>query len=578
MANSAVHVLTLGLLSVSTLNIEADLDAALQASGISPNERPAAGEVLRSHIDEARRAAETAADPAGKARLLLAALHAPSGPLVAYDERATTFREVLATGRFNCVSASVLYLLAGTALGLEVEGELLPTHARARVRTEPSSSAGWKIVETTSPRGFDPADSEHSAITARVLPVGLRARSLASGSGARVGFGELLGAMLANRATLALEKGDLVTAEALLGAAEKKMEGAQMKAILRDQRASTLIRIAFEDMEGGTLAGLERAQEALLAGRRLDPQDPDVARATEGNLRAVTERLVREHIRAGQLDRAASARARAASLLSRSSRAGLRAFELSERARFLAGQGRWELALADIELALREPLGREDEKLREGLEANRASAILGAANVAAEAGALERALGYLDRSAGMRSPLRGSALDRERLRVARVVGHRRLEQGNLPGAADAFRAALTYDREDAEARQDLIATLQRLALPLVEEGHCREAARLLDEIERWSSASTFPREAGFSCALAAAARYASSDPGLAVALIEEARSKWPEDARWRAPLEGALRRWLAALVGGRRCMEAREVARRLAALGASRHSLGSCRP
>jgi tetratricopeptide (TPR) repeat protein len=69
-----------------------------------------------------------------------------------YDERQTRLDELLATGRYNCVSSAVLYGLLLRSLGLEFRAVQTPDHAFIRVL---AGAEAWD-VETTNPYGFDP--------------------------------------------------------------------------------------------------------------------------------------------------------------------------------------------------------------------------------------------------------------------------------------------------------------------------------------------------------------------------------------------------------------------------------------
>ena len=69
-----------------------------------------------------------------------------------YDEWQTRLDDLLATGRFNCVSSAVLYGLLARSLGLEFRAVQTPDHAFIRVL---AGDEGWD-VETTNPYGFDP--------------------------------------------------------------------------------------------------------------------------------------------------------------------------------------------------------------------------------------------------------------------------------------------------------------------------------------------------------------------------------------------------------------------------------------
>jgi len=74
--------------------------------------------------------------------------------LKSYSAKQTRVDEILISGRYNCVSSAVLYMLLGRSAGLDVEGVVTRDHAFATVNT------GAEIidVETTNRYGFDPGN------------------------------------------------------------------------------------------------------------------------------------------------------------------------------------------------------------------------------------------------------------------------------------------------------------------------------------------------------------------------------------------------------------------------------------
>jgi hypothetical protein len=96
--------------------------------------------------------------PAIAAQLLLKHLHQSYGGteavLKAYKIDASSLKDVLADGSYNCVAATTVFLLAARDAGLDVTAELYDDHARAVL-----SQGGRRIqIETTStPRSFDVA-------------------------------------------------------------------------------------------------------------------------------------------------------------------------------------------------------------------------------------------------------------------------------------------------------------------------------------------------------------------------------------------------------------------------------------
>jgi len=140
------------------LSWEQALDVALWASdgrdGTEGPESPA--EALRGAIRDG--IAEMLALPAWleiredgkKAAFVLEFIH--KRYLVSYSERQTRLDTLVRTGRFNCVSSASLYLIFGTAAGLDVAGVVTKDHAFCSVVSD-----GLRVdVETTSPYGFDP--------------------------------------------------------------------------------------------------------------------------------------------------------------------------------------------------------------------------------------------------------------------------------------------------------------------------------------------------------------------------------------------------------------------------------------
>ena len=68
-----------------------------------------------------------------------------------YEQRASNLADTLQTGRYNCLSASVLYQCLLEAFDLQAVGLEMPGHARCRVRI----GAEWQDVETTCPQWFE---------------------------------------------------------------------------------------------------------------------------------------------------------------------------------------------------------------------------------------------------------------------------------------------------------------------------------------------------------------------------------------------------------------------------------------
>lgn len=133
------------------------LDAMLFASGI---ENADARAKYREQYDKlAARAAEAVKE--GKTNrergeALMAVLH-KTAMNKGYESKQTSFATIFDTGKFNCVSSTALYFLAGTKLGLELKpisipgSGFLPGHAALDM-----IEGGERIqIEPTNPNGFD---------------------------------------------------------------------------------------------------------------------------------------------------------------------------------------------------------------------------------------------------------------------------------------------------------------------------------------------------------------------------------------------------------------------------------------
>lgn len=83
------------------------------------------------------------------ARYLFTAMHRRF--LKKYDLSATTLSSILETGRYNCLSSTLLYHTLCEAFGIKVRGAVLPTH----IFTVLYTGTREIDVENTSPNGFD---------------------------------------------------------------------------------------------------------------------------------------------------------------------------------------------------------------------------------------------------------------------------------------------------------------------------------------------------------------------------------------------------------------------------------------
>jgi len=127
-------------------------ELALRVSGVGEAELGSRLEKFQALFDSLDRSLKERRPKteAAKAEEILSWLH--SNVFKAYSENATTIDLILDTGRFNCVSSAVFYLVALRSQGIVASGIKTLDHAFAVVRAEGRSID----VETTNAYGFDP--------------------------------------------------------------------------------------------------------------------------------------------------------------------------------------------------------------------------------------------------------------------------------------------------------------------------------------------------------------------------------------------------------------------------------------
>ncbi|MBK6689549.1 MAG: hypothetical protein IPG45_34110 [Deltaproteobacteria bacterium] len=562
-------------------------DAALVASGF---ETPAQLNKARQNFEQlvGPIVAQLAAvpDETERARLLLTALHQKGGPFGEYDARATTLAEILERRRYNCVSASVVYNVLAERLKLNVAAQLLPTHARSLLSVVAGGALRRVVVETTSSSGFDPDAQQEARILENVAgPMIDGARALVSDKGAVVGTPVLIGTMYVNRASIAQEAGELERAERLFERGEATASDEEMRRILRDQRAALLSQLAADDVGSEDPERIPRAYRTLKAAAALDPQHPRIRSAVFQNLRAAAERLINREAQRGDEQALLSlAGDAAASGMAPTDRLGLRAFALSEVARLRISAQKFELAVEAIELALKEQLGPGDAGLKQTLEQNRISALRLAAFSYAKRGDYTQSLGFVERLEGLPG-VDAQATRDDRLRVIHLVGNQRIDAHDFGGAAEVYRDAVRRFPGDTTARHNLVAVLEQLAVPLVQQVRCEEARPFLEEILVLDAKAAFPIKAQVRCFLERAkVRLEGGDFAEAVSLIRAADKLSPGEPTIRQNLGVSLLRWAKAQAQEGRCAEANKLGKEVRALGLKDFgaaevgaALGNCR-
>ncbi|MBI4817223.1 MAG: hypothetical protein HY791_13255 [Deltaproteobacteria bacterium] len=518
--------------------------------------------------------------PEVRAHTLLRALHGRQ-LLRTYDPRATTLREIIDEGRFNCVSAAALYNLLAERLRLNVYAELLPSHARSVV-VVPS---GAIFVEPTSRDGFDPDPPVRARILRRLqIESGDSGDTIAEG-GSPASIVGLLAAIYVNRASIAQEAGDVSRAERLIARAQAMGETWEMKALLRSQRAALLAQLASDDLASDDVIRVERAHRTLLSAAKLQPEDPRIAAAVSTNLRASTERLLARD-RVEKRDSALLLTQTLQWLLPNDS-AGLLAFALAERSLDRVAAGDLVGALEASEEALSLPIAARDTNLRATIEENQIAALRMSAMAWAERGEYDNSMRMIARVKELAETRGGASppfLESDRLRALHLIGLRWLDEKRYDQAAEVLREGLRLSPNDSAAKHNLRVALEHLVKDALSRNVCDLST--LEEIEALDPSDPFPRQARARClSIEAASALDAGDQEEAVTLLREARAVDPSAPNAVRNLGVALLHLAHSLAADGHCDRAEKVCEEIEALptdaigkGDTTEALGPCAP
>ena len=133
------------------------LEAMLLASGVdAPAEREKYRQQFARLVDQAREATSDAPTPRERGEKLMKFLHS-SVMHQGYDEAQTSFTAIFDTGQANCVSATAMYYLVGTRLGLDLQPISIPSEGVLAGHASLDMIDGDERiqVEPTNPDGFD---------------------------------------------------------------------------------------------------------------------------------------------------------------------------------------------------------------------------------------------------------------------------------------------------------------------------------------------------------------------------------------------------------------------------------------
>src|SRR5205823_11089536 len=129
----------------------------------------------------------------------------------------------------------------------------------------------------------------------------------------------------------------------------------------------------------------------------------------------------------------------------------------------------------------KEQLPLHDSTLKRALEQNRIAALRLSAIASAKKGDYAQSTQLIERLrglAGLTQEQRSEA-DHDRLRVIQLVGSKRIDGSDFKGAAEVYREGVRLFPSDSTFRHNLVAVLERLALPLVSRAMCSEAEEYL---------------------------------------------------------------------------------------------------
>ncbi|MEX2187055.1 MAG: hypothetical protein WD875_09690 [Pirellulales bacterium] len=235
------------------------LSAALITENRSQAERRRASQRLDDHVAAARR--QLAASPdAPAAELLFAYLHERI-LTDRFSPDCHTIGETLASGRFNCLSGTVLFVGLAERCGVSAQAVLAPSHVYART----SSGGRVEDVETTCPTWFREPVPRRSAWMRSALGEDTRAerhRPLTSV--------ELLAVVYYNRGVACFARRDFAAAAA------DNLVALRLDANNAAAADNLLAAINNWALDAANHGRLDLAEELLRRGRQVAPDRKDL--------------------------------------------------------------------------------------------------------------------------------------------------------------------------------------------------------------------------------------------------------------------------------------------------------------
>jgi tetratricopeptide (TPR) repeat protein len=211
---------------------------------------------LRQRVDK-----DGVADPASRAALLHALLH-QEVLTSRYDLACSRLSQVFETGRYNCVSATILFNALAAGIDLETAGNETPAHVHSLV----SAPGGPLRVETTCPHWFERRNADFRPLQSST---GVEAAGIAKTAESRaLGPAELVALVYYNVGV------DFAEQRQFADAIAANYKALRLDPASRNTRANLLAAInnwALELTEGERFS---EAIELLAAGRRFAPDHP----------------------------------------------------------------------------------------------------------------------------------------------------------------------------------------------------------------------------------------------------------------------------------------------------------------
>jgi hypothetical protein len=128
-------------------------ETALWASSVNTeNQAGAYLETITGAVNALASDPNLPSDPKARGEYILVYMH--KNFLKSYSERQTRLDELLRSGRYNCVSSAVFYMILSLSSGLDAGGVMTKDHAFATINTGRERID----VETTNRYGFDPGN------------------------------------------------------------------------------------------------------------------------------------------------------------------------------------------------------------------------------------------------------------------------------------------------------------------------------------------------------------------------------------------------------------------------------------